>query len=136
MARQSIQREDEEGSEVNLTPMLDVVFIMLIFFIVTASFIKEPGVLIRRPEAATAELKQRANILIALTQNGEVWIQKRKVDIRSVRPVVERMLAENPLGSVVIQADERSKHGLFVKVMDQTRQAGARTIAIAARETP
>jgi len=136
MARQTIQREDEEGSEVNLTPMLDVVFIMLIFFIVTASFIKEPGVLIRRPEAATAELKQRANILIALTQNGEVWIQKRKVDIRSVRPVVERMLAENPLGSVVIQADEGSKHGLFVKVMDQTRQAGARTIAIAARETP
>jgi biopolymer transport protein ExbD len=136
MARRPIQPEDEEGAEVNLTPMLDVVFIMLIFFIVTASFIKEPGVLIRRPEAATAELKQRANILIALTKNGEVWIQKRKVDVRSVRPVVERMLAENPLGSVVIQADEGSKHGLFVEVMDQTRQAGARTIAIAARQTP
>ena len=134
MANQRDRRGLDEESEVNLTPMLDVVFIMLIFFIVTASFVKEPGVDIHRPEALSARAKPRANVLIALTQNGEVWIQKRKVNLRSVRPTIERLLAENPKGTVVIQADRGSKHGLFVKVMDQAREAGAESIAIATLE--
>ena len=114
--------------------MLDVVFIMLIFFIVTASFVKESGIDVDRPSAATAERKQRASILIAISGNNEVWIDKRRIDVRAVRANVERLLAENPQGAVVIQADEKSENGLFVKVMDQARLAGAERIAIAARE--
>ena len=124
---------DEEEQEINVTPMLDVVFIMLIFFIVTASFVKESGIDVNRPNAATAERKQRASILIAISKNNEVWIEKRRVDVRAVRANVERLLAENPQGSVVIQADEKSENGLFVKVMDQARLAGATSVAIAAR---
>ena len=126
-------REDDE-SEVNLTPMLDVVFIMLIFFIVTASFVKESGIDVNRPDAQTAVKKQRASILIAISEEGEIWIKKRRVDIRQVRPNVEKMLAENPQGSVVIQADKESKNGLFVQVMDAARAAGAYNIAIAAEK--
>ncbi len=134
MARFRRKRHNDEESEVNVTPMLDVVFIMLIFFIVTASFVKESGIDVTRPDAATAERKQRASILIAISKNNEVWIQKRRIDVRAVRANVERLLAENPQGSVVIQADEKSENGLFVKVMDQARLAGAQSIAIAARE--
>jgi biopolymer transport protein ExbD len=129
--RRSRYREREE-SEVNLTPMLDVVFIMLIFFIVTASFIKESGIDINRPQAATAERKQRANILVAINEDGQVWIQRRSIDIRAVRANIERLLAENPQGSVVIQADKNSKNGLLVEVMDQARLAGVANISIAA----
>ncbi len=125
-------RESEE-SDVNLTPMLDVVFIMLIFFIVTASFVKESGIEINRPQAATSE-KKLASILIAITANDQVWIQKRAVDIRAVRANVERLLAENPQGAVVIQADRESKNWLLVEVMDQARLAGAQSISIAAEE--
>ena len=107
MARFRRQRHNDEESEVNVTPMLDVVFIMLIFFIVTASFVKESGIDVTRPDAATAERKQRASILIAISKNNEVWIQKRRIDVRAVRANVERLLAENPQGSVVIQADEK-----------------------------
>ena len=133
MARFRRQRHNDEESEVNVTPMLDVVFIMLIFFIVTASFVKESGIDVTRPDAATAERKQRASILFAISKNNEVWSQKRRIDVRAVRANVERLLAENPQGSVVIQADEKSENGLFVKVMDQARLAGAQSIAIAAR---
>ncbi len=134
MARRRRAQQDEET--IQLTPMLDVVFIMLIFFIVTASFVKESGIQVERPNAQTAERKVRASILIAISRTNEIWIQKKRVDVRSVRANVERLLAENPKGSVVIQADRRSKNGLFVKVMDQARLAGAQEIAIATREGP
>ena len=132
--RRKRNREVDE-TDINLTPMLDVVFIMLIFFIVTASFVKESGIEVNRPNAATAEKKERANILIAITESGQVWIQKRPIDIRAVRANIERLLAENPQGSVVIQADRNSKNGLFVQVMDQARLAGASSISIAAEPT-
>ncbi|MEE9279876.1 MAG: biopolymer transporter ExbD [Myxococcota bacterium] len=134
MPRRRLSQQDEET--IQLTPMLDVVFIMLIFFIVTASFVKESGIQVERPNARTAEPKVRASILIAISRSNEIWIQKKRVDVRSVRASVERLLAENPRGSVVIQADRRSKNGLFVKVMDQARLAGAHEIAIATREGP
>jgi biopolymer transport protein ExbD len=114
--------------------MLDVVFIMLIFFIVTASFVKEAGIDVNRPDAATAERKERGNILVAITENGQIWINKRQVDPRAVRANIERMHAENPQGSVVIQADENSKSGLIVKVMDAARLAGVYEVSIAAEE--
>ena len=124
--------EQEEEATIDLTPLMDIVFIMLIFFIVTTSFIKEAGVDINRPSANTAERKERGNILVAITANDEVWIDKRRVDIRAVRANIERLKAENPEGSVVIQADKESKNGLLVQVMDQARLAGVANISIAA----
>ncbi len=121
-----------EKSEVNLTPMLDVVFIMLIFFIVTASFVKEAGIDITRPPAATAERKERGNILIAITSNDQVWIDRRPVDPRFIRANIERLHAENPQGSVVIQADVLSTNGLLVRVMDAARLAGVSSVSLAA----
>lgn len=125
-------RSTEEELEINLTPMLDVTFIMLIFFIVTASFVKESGIDVNRPGAATAEKKERGNILVAITENGQVWIDKRPVDVRAVRANIERLHAENPQGSVVIQADRNSKNGLLVSVMDAAREAGVYNVSIAA----
>jgi len=123
---------DEEESEVNLTPMLDVVFIMLIFFIVTASFVKEAGIDVTRPPAATAERKERGNIMVAITANDQIWIDRRMVDPRAMRANLERLHAENPQGSVVVQADENSKNGLLVRVMDSARLAGIKSVSIAA----
>jgi biopolymer transport protein ExbD len=123
---------DEEESEVNMTPMLDVVFIMLIFFIVTASFVKESGIDVSRPDAATAERKERGNILVAISESNQIWIDKRQVDPRALRANIERLRAENPQGAVVIQADENSKNKLLVQVMDAARLAGVFNVSIAA----
>jgi len=123
---------DQDESEVNLTPMLDVVFIMLIFFIVTASFVKEAGIDVSRPPAATAERKERGNILVAITENDQIWMDRRQVDPRSIRANIERLHAENPQGSVVIQADKNSKNGLLVEVMDAARLAGVSNVSLAA----
>ncbi len=131
--RRSKRLNSEEETSIDLTPMLDVVFIMLIFFIVTTSFVKESGIQVNRPNAASAEKKERANIMIAISDAGEIWIQKRRIDIRSVRANVERLHAESPEGSVVIQADKDSKNGLLVQVMDQVRLAGVTSISLAAK---
>ena len=125
---------EEENENIDLTPMLDVVFIMLIFFIVTASFVKEAGIDVNRPEAATAVKKERANILVAISDKGEVWINKRRVDIRAVQANIERLKAENPQGSVVIQADKKATTDILIKVMDASRAAGAFDVSIAAQD--
>jgi biopolymer transport protein ExbD len=122
-------QEEEVG--IDLTSMLDVTFIMLIFFIVTTSFVKEAGVDVNRPTASTAESKEKTSILVAITESGEVWLDKRKVDVRSVRANIERLRAESPDGGVVIQADKLSKTGILVEVMDQIRLAGMTNISIA-----
>ena len=122
----------ERETEVNMTPMLDVVFIMLIFFVVTASFVKESGVDVSRPAATTAVLKEHANIMIGITERNEIWIDQRQVDVRSVRANVERLHAENPSGAVVIQADRHADAGLLVQVIDQARAAGVEDVSIAA----
>ena len=129
-----IFKKKEEDSGIDLTPMLDVVFIMLIFFIVTTSFVKESGIDVNRPSAKTAKKKQQASILVAISQSGEIWIQRRRVDIRAVRANIERLHAETPEGTVVIQADKRSETGLLVDVMDQVRLAGVESIAVSASE--
>ena len=129
------QAQQEEESEINITPMLDVVFIMLIFFIVTATFIKEAGIEVNRPDAQTAVKQEKANILIAIGPNNDIWIDRRQVDIRSVRPNIERLHAENPQGSVVIQADKESKTETLIEVMDASRQAGVYNISLADSST-
>ena len=130
-----IRRRNKERDEstIDITPMLDIVFIMLIFFIVTTSFVKETGVEVNRPNAATAVRDERGNILIAITANDEIWIDKRMIYLRSVRANVERLKAENPEGSVIIQADKASKTGFLVETMDQVRLAGVQNISIAAK---
>ena len=127
-----LQLEEDDDVEVNLTPMLDVVFIMLIFFIVTASFVKEAGIDVNRPNAATSERKEKGNILVAISADNQIWIDRRQVDPRALRANIERMHAENPLGSVLIVADEESKHKLLVQVMDAARSAGVTDVSIAA----
>lgn len=123
---------EEEESSIDLTPMLDVVFIMLIFFIVTASFIKEAGIDVNRPDAPVTESKpEDANILIAIHQNDEIWIDRRLIDPQALRANIERLHAENPKGSVVVQADSKSTNKMLVKVMDAARQAGVYNISIA-----
>jgi biopolymer transport protein ExbD len=127
-------QDQDEKEEIDMTPMLDVVFILLIFFIVTASFVKEAGIDVNRPEAATAVKKERANILVAISDKGDIWINKRKVDIRSVQANIERLKAENPQGTVVIQADQKSTTDTLIKVMDSARAAGVFDVSIAAQE--
>lgn len=124
----------EEDAQIDLTPMLDMTFILLIFFIVTTSFVKETGIDVNRPNAATAEKKERGNILIAITPSGEVYMDKKVVDIRAVRANVERMRAENPEGSVVIIADKASQTGVLVEVMDQVRLGGVANVSISASQ--
>lgn len=121
-----------EEAEIDMTPMLDIVFIMLIFFIVTTSFVKEAGIDVSRPNANTAEKQERGNIMIAIRPNGDIWMDKRKVELRAVRANTERLHAENPEGSVVIIADKESQTGVLVQVMDQVRLAGVYNVSIAA----
>ena len=122
---------DDEESEINLTPMLDVVFIMLIFFIVTASFVREAGIDVNRPDAPMTESKpEDANILVRITATDEIWIDRRLVDPRAIRANIERLAAENPDGSVVILANNRSTNKVLVQVMDASRQAGVYSISI------
>jgi len=129
--KHSIQEED---AEINMTPMLDIVFIMLIFFIVTTSFIKETGIDPNRPEAETATQQARGNILIAISETGQVWMEKRPVEIGQVRALVENARAESPESSVVIIADEKSATGILIQVMDQVRLGGVQNVSVAADE--
>lgn len=135
MRRSHIQN-DANGLQVNLTPLIDMVFILLIFFIVTASFVKESGIDVDRPTAQTAARKERGNIIIGVNKAGEIWIDKQQTDIRMLRAHVERIKAENPEASVVILADRETKTGIVVQAMDQARLAGVAQVSIAATSEP
>ena len=133
MRRKMSRTKASEEASIDMTSMLDVVFIMLIFFIVTTSFVKESGIDVNRPTAASSDNKESASILIAINELGDVWMDRRKVDVRSVRANIERMRAEMPEGSVVIQADKASKTGILVQVMDQVRLGGITKISVAGK---
>ena len=130
--KQRPETRQEDEAEINMTPMLDIVFIMLIFFIVTAVFVKESGQDVNRPEAQTADKVKRVSMLIAITANNEIWINKAQVDLRGVRAVVEKLQRENPQGAVVIQADTNSQSGIVVDIMDQLNTIGVPSVSIAA----
>ena len=132
MRNRHSRRQSGAVAEINMTPLIDMVFILLIFFIVTTSFVKETGVEVNRPSAKTAVKKELANIMIAITANGEIKMESRTIDRRAVRANVERMHAENPEGSVIILADKEAKTGLLIEVMDQSRLAGVANVSIAA----
>jgi biopolymer transport protein ExbD len=124
----------QEETEINITPMLDIVFIMLIFFIVTTSFIKETGIDPNRPEADTAIAQERGNILIAINEIGDIWMNKRKIELGQVRQMIEQARNESPESTVVIIADEKSATGVLIDLMDQIRLAGITNISVAAEE--
>jgi biopolymer transport protein ExbD len=132
MRNRHSRRQSGVVAEINMTPLIDMVFILLIFFIVTTSFVKETGVDVSRPSAKTAVKKELANIMVAIKPNSEIWIDKRQVDVRAVRANIERLHAENPEGSVIILADKEAKSGLLIQVMDQARLAGVANVSIAA----
>ena len=131
MARRHAHTEE---ADINITPMLDIVFIMLIFFIVTTSFTKETGATIIRPEAAQAVALQNGTILIGVKPNDDIWMAKRQIELREVRQMVERARAENPEGSVVIVADKGSRIGTVAQIMDQVKMAGVQGVAISAEK--
>jgi len=131
MATRNKKSEEEVGA-IDLTPMLDVVFIMLIFFIVTATFIKEPGIEVNRPDATTASLKPNANILVAITGDNDVWINKNEVDVRQVENHLKILLAENPKGALVIQADNEANIKTISDITASARTVGIKDVSVSA----
>ncbi|MCP1726142.1 biopolymer transport protein ExbD [Natronospira proteinivora] len=131
MARRQAQSQEDTEDEINMTPMLDIVFIMLIFFIVTSSFIRETGIDPLRPEAETAVEQARGNILIGVSPAGEIWMNQENIELGQVRPMVEDMLSQNPESTVVVVSDETARTGTVIEVMDEVRRAGVQDIAIA-----
>lgn len=128
--RSHAEKQVEEAA-IDLTPMLDVVFIMLIFFIVTASFVKESGITVTKPEVTQSWLEQRASIFVAIDANDNIYIQRQRYDVNAVRPVIERLQAENPKGSVVIQPDRNSSVVVYAQVQDAIKQAGVERVIMA-----
>ena len=132
MARHTPEQE-EHG--IDLAPMLDFTMNLLIFFIITTSFVKEAGVTVTRPEAVTAEQRERGNILIAVRENGDVWMDRRQVDMRTLRAMIERLHIERPDDTVVVIGDKASPAGVVAQVMDEVQKGGIRDIAISATQT-
>lgn len=130
MARSRFEGEGTAEDDVNVTPLLDIVFIMLIFFIVTSTFVKEPGVDITRPGAITSKEQKLAAILVAITADDEIWINKKQVKLDEVRSAVQQLRRENPKGTAVVQADVKSKSRFLVEVINQIRDAGVTEVAV------
>ena len=129
-------RRERQKAEINLAPMLDMVFILLIFFLVTTSFVRDSGVEVQRPTARSARIEEHSSLQIGINAGGRIYAGGRQVDIRSVRALVERYLAENPDGSVLIVADRKVTTGLTIRVLDYCRLAGAARVAVAATRSP
>ena len=133
MSSRNTKSEEEVGA-IDLTPMLDVVFIMLIFFIVTASFIKEPGIEVNRPDATTVEPKANANILVAISSDNEIWINKSVVDARQVETQLQVLLSENPKSALVIQADNEANVKTMAEVTEAARKVGIADVSVSAEK--
>ena len=122
------------GDDINVTPLMDIVFIMLIFFIVTSTFVKEPGVEINRPEAQTAKIRKLASILIAVDAENKIWIDKDEVPIDTVRTVVQQLKQENPKGTAVVQVDRNADSRYLVEVLNQVKAAGIEDVAVSTED--
>jgi len=127
------QRRSSDTIELNMGPLIDLVFLLLIFFLVTTTFVKETGLEVHRPTAKTAERKEKSTILIGVSKEGTIYMENRIIDIRSVRANVEKLLSENPEAGVIVVADKQSKTGVVVNVIDQCRLAGAQGVSVAAK---
>ena len=131
--RSRVQHHSEETG-IDLAPMLDFVLNLLIFFIITAVFSKEIGLTVSRPSATNAEKKEAGNIVVAIDSAGDIWIEKRRVDVRAVRANIERLHAQKPDDAVVVAAEKGAHTGILVQVIDQVRQGGVQSVSIAATE--
>lgn len=134
MARRNSFQQESDDDDVNVTPLLDIVFIMLIFFIVTSTFVKEPGVDVTRPEAVSATERKLASIIVAISDDDEIWINKEQVELNEVRAAVEQLRRENPKGTAVVQADARAKTRLLVEVVTQIRATGITDVAVSTED--
>jgi biopolymer transport protein ExbD len=123
---------ETEETGIDLAPMLDFTTNLLIFFIITTSFIKEAGTVVTKPTAETAFGRETGNLMIAIRENGDIWMDRRRVDLRDVRPMMERLHIERPDDTVVIIADKASDAGVVAEVMDEVRLSGITIMSIAA----
>ena len=130
MSQQHAPESEETG--IDLAPMLDFTMNLLIFFLITTSFVKETGIQVDKPIAQTSVHEESGNILIAIRQNGEIWMDRKQVDMREVRPIIERLHIERPDDSVVVIADKAAAAGMLAQVMDQVKSAGIKEVAIGA----
>ena len=126
------RKRDDKQVDINMSPMVDMTFLLLIFFLVTTTFVKESGVDVNRPVASTTESKENTNIVIGVTKDGMIYIENQIIDIRSVRSRMERFKSEIPDGNVVITADRDSLFGVAIEVLDQVRMAGIKNVVVAA----
>ncbi len=127
------RRSRRTATEINIAPLIDMVFILLIFFLVNTSFVKESGIEVNRPTAATAQLQAGTTVIIGIDRENRIFMQNREVDVRAVRANVERALAENPDGGVVVVSDKEANAGIVISVMDGCRLAGAENVSLAAK---
>jgi len=130
-SRRHVEAAEDEHS-IDLAPMLDFVLNLLIFFIITTSFVREAGVTVNKQSALTAFHKESGNILIAIRSNGDIWMDRKQVDLREVRPTIERLHLERPEDTVVVLADKAAKTGLLAQVMDEVSLGGIKDVAIGA----
>lgn len=128
----SALEDDRSDVEIDMMPLIDMIFILLIFFLVTASFVKESGVEVNRPQAASAEMQDATGMIIGITAGGEVFINREQVELRRVRGLVEIFLAENSDGGVIIDADGECSTARLISILDQCRLAGAVNVAVSA----
>ncbi len=134
MARRSTFQREENDEDVNVTPLLDIVFIMLIFFIVTSTFVKEPGIDVLRPEAVSATDRKAASIIVAISADDEIWINGDLVELSEVKTIVAQLRVENPKGTAVVQADAASKTRMLVEVVTQIRATGISDVAVSTED--
>jgi len=134
--RRLARKQEDDGAEIDLTPMLDVVFIMLIFFIVVASFLKEAGIEVNRPDNTNSDPSDATSILVRIESDDQIWMENRRVDARAVRANIQRLLASDPEAPVSIKVDKGAKANTVVDVADAAREAGAGTINWASGERP
>lgn len=132
--RRSHAEAEYEVVHINVVPLIDVMFFLVLFFVATSSFVKETGIEVNRPSAQTAVVQEKGNIVVSVTRNGDIWIDRRKVDLRAVRAHVERLMVENPDSTVILAADSEAPTRLLVQALDQVRLAGVVNVAIAASE--
>ena len=128
------RKKRDSGAGINMTPLIDMVFILLIFFIVTTSFVKESGVDVERPVANSAERKENVSVVVGIDPSGNIWVDGKSIDIRSIRPWMERFMAETPEGVVVVAADTKTESGILIKVLDACREADVKNVSVAARK--
>ena len=134
LRKRRASQTDSDEAGIDLAPMLDFVLNLLIFFIITAVFAKEVGLTVSRPSATSAEKKEAGNIVVSIDATGDIWIDKRVVDVRAVRANIERLHAQKPDDSVVVVAEKGAQTGILVQVIDQVRQGGVQAVSIAASE--